>query len=575
MHPRIAELEAANAALEARVVERTHELALTREALRAKAAALAVAESCYRTLFEESQQDINERLEAERARHDAEDWMRFALKASGIGIWEMDLQAGTSHWSDICEELHGLLPRTFARTRQAFLDCVHPEDRERIARAIDQPTDERPRVEFDYRTVWPDGTEHQIRSTTHFVFDDSGTAVRAAGIAVDVTDRLRLEQQLRQSQKMEAVGQLAGGIAHDFNNLLTVIVGTAEILMEELPATDARRGDAEEIHRAGQRAARLTTQLLAFSRRQILAPRVLRLGDVVTHLAPMLRRLLPAGIRLEIATDEARRAKADPGQVEQIVMNLAINARDAMPDGGGLTITTADVDLDDAHAQQHPGANPGPHVVIAVGDTGHGMDAATQQRIFEPFFTTKAPGRGTGLGLATVYGIVQQSGGHMSVESDVGRGTTFRIFLPSTDEGAVAEQAPQADSGSLHGSETILLVEDEELVQNLVWRTLRRYGYTVRVANTPSQAIEFSKAYANPIDLILTDVVLPEMSGRAMVAQIQQHRDAKVLYMSGFTDSGIVHHGVLDAGTVLLRKPFSRDVLARTVREALDGDQRM
>jgi two-component system, cell cycle sensor histidine kinase and response regulator CckA len=326
------------------------------------------------------------------------------------------------------------------------------------------------------------------------------------------------------------------------------------------------------VTKAAHRAAALTHQLLAFGRKQILAPRVLHLGDIVSQITPMLRRLLGETIDLKTTIGDRGRVMADAGQIEQVIVNLAVNARDAMRDGGRLTLETVDVVLDDAYARHHPGVRPGRYVMVAVSDTGHGMDAATQKRIFEPFFTTKPKGQGTGLGLATAYGIARQSGGHISVYSEPGRGATFKVYLPQSEQ--VEEYAPASPTAAraLRGSETILLVEDEEFVREFVHRALSRYGYTVHAVEDASKALEFGRAHAGGIDLILTDVVLPDMSGRIMAGELQQrHAESKVLFMSGYTDDAIVHHGVLDAEMWFLQKPFTADAIAAKVRDVLDA----
>ncbi len=403
---------------------------------------------------------------------------------------------------------------------------------------------------------------------------------RTAALTAEIAERKETEealraseQQLRQSQKLEAVGQLAGGIAHDFNNLLTVINGNSHLLLRGL-SEETHRDRVEEIKRAGERAAQLTRQLLAFSRKQVLQPTLLDLNSVVPDMDKLLRRLIGADIDLRTVLDaELRRVKADPGQIEQVLMNLAINARDAMPRGGKLTIQTANVRLDEHYARGHVAVEPGPYVMLAVSDTGHGMDAETQAHIFEPFFTTKEKGKGTGLGLSTVYGIVKQSGGNVWVYSEVGRGTTFKIYLPSVEE--IAEQrAPESASPTLtsKGMETVLLVEDEETVRNLARDILGINGYRVLTAGSGGAAMRLCEQHAGPIHLLLTDVVMPQMSGRELAERAAAIRPAmKVLYMSGYTDDSIVHHGVLDEGVAFLEKPFTPDALARKVRETLDA----
>jgi two-component system cell cycle sensor histidine kinase/response regulator CckA len=382
----------------------------------------------------------------------------------------------------------------------------------------------------------------------------------------------RTEEQLRQAQKMEAVGRLAGGVAHDFNNLLSVILGYTALILEEMKPDDPWRGELDAVLKAGDRAATLTRQLLAFSRLQVLEPRVLDLGHVVEELGKMLPALLGEDTELLLSTRRCtHRIHADPSQIEQIVMNLAVNARDAMPRGGKLTIETADVALDATFVERHPGVVPGPYVLLAVTDTGTGMDAATRERIFEPFFTTKERGKGTGLGLSTVFGIVKQSNGHVFVSSEPGRGTRFELYLPSTDLRAEADQA-RAPAGVLDGSETILLVEDDELVRAVNAKILRRSGYQVLEAPAGSEALLLSGKFAAPIHLLLTDVIMPRMSGRELAEHLARTRpETKTLYVSGHTNDSILHHGVKTSGVAFLQKPATPKALLRKVREILDA----
>ena len=414
----------------------------------------------------------------------------------------------------------------------------------------------------------PDGTIYGIMSILMDVTERK--------VAEETRDRLTMvEEQLRQSQKMEAVGRLAGGVAHDFNNLLTAISGYSDLLLHRLPEYSTLRRDVEEIRKAGDRAAALTRQLLAFSRRQVLQPKVLDLNIVVAKMGQMLRRLVGENIELSIdASPSLSRVKADPGQIEQVIVNLVVNARDAMPDGGRITIATADADLSPSYAAAHPEVVPGPHVLLSVADTGQGMSVEVQAHLFEPFFTTKERGKGTGLGLATVYGIVQQSGGHIRVNSAPERGSTFLMYLPrveAPEDGAEGGDRPLLPHPS-PGTETVLLTEDEEVVRRLTREILSGNGYKVLEAGNGREALLVSEAHRGEIDLLLTDVIMPKMSGRDLGERIRLQRPGlRILYMSGYTDDAILRHGVLENGIPFLQKPFTPEGLARMVREVLDS----
>jgi PAS domain S-box-containing protein len=422
--------------------------------------------------------------------------------------------------------------------------------------------------------VRKDGASINVRLSGR-AFRDKHNAIFFELFAEDVTERRALEQQLRQAQKMEAIGRLAGGIAHDFNNLLMVISGYSEFLLERIGPDPALRGPAQEIANAAGRATSLTRQLLAFSRKQMLAPKVVDLNGVVTENLKMLTRLIGEDIDLVMVPGaDIGAVKADPGQIEQVVMNLAVNARDAMPHGGKLTIETANVTLDANYARFHSPVKPGDYVMLAISDTGMGMDTETQTHIFEPFYTTKGL-KGTGLGLSTVYGIIKQSEGYIWVYSESGKGTTFKIYLPRVDAVAMQLEAmqPQATPGEQPGPgrETILLVEDEENLRQLTRRSLENQGYTVIDAADGATAIRLSQAHKGPIHLLLTDVIMPGMNGRELANQVSASRpDMKVLYMSGYTENHIGHNGTLDQGITLLQKPFTLPALQAKVREVLD-----
>jgi len=392
-------------------------------------------------------------------------------------------------------------------------------------------------------------------------------------LTTDITERRQLEEQVRQAGKMEAVGQLAGGVAHDFNNILTAILGFADLLGQDMPEGDVRLEDVDEIRKAAQRAAALTRQLLAFSRKQVLEPRALDVNDLVDNMDKMLRPVLGENVKLRtVPAADLHAVVADPNQVEQVILNLAINARDAMPKGGKLTIETANVELDETYAARHATVSPGHYVMLAVSDTGTGMDDATRARIFEPFFTTKEAGRGTGLGLSTVYGIVKQSGGSIWVYSELGKGTTFKIYLPAVDVPVEALDLASTPAHDLSGSETVLLVEDDEQLLHFAQRALTARGYTVLAADRGDAALAAARGHEGPIHLLLTDVTIPDMDGRSLATTLRAERPTmRVLYMSGYADQAIVHHGVLTTDVTYLPKPFSTEAIARRVRDVLDA----
>jgi len=455
------------------------------------------------------------------------------------------------------------------------LEQIHPDDRQAVMEAAKEARMGGEGRRIEYRMRHKDGGWRVLESTANTIRNSDGQVEKLVIVNRDITDRKHLEEQFRQSQKMEAVGRLSGGVAHDFNNLLGVIIGYAEFLQERLDQTNALRGSVDEILKAGKRAASLTRQLLAFSRQQVLDPKVLDLNSVTSDMEKLLRRLIGEDIELKTISEPGLgRVKADHGQLEQVIMNLAVNARDAMPKGGTLSIKTENMTMDTAFVRRYPyPVKPGPYVQLTVSDTGIGMDADTKARAFEPFFTTKEKGKGTGLGLATVYGVVKQSGGYIDVESSPGAGTTFKIYLPRVEEAyAKTERSPSEDPISVKGTETVLVAEDETSLASLVRNTLELCGYTVLVAGDGIEALAVSKRYQATIHLLLTDIVMPGIGGRALAEELIHERpEMMVVYMSGYAGQGVGEQGPVEPGSFFLAKPFSRDGLARKVREALDS----
>lgn len=539
IHEANRQLRKVQAELELHVQERTAELTKTIGQLR---------------------QESDARQEAEASVHR----LAALVASSEDAIIGLDLNAIITDWNSGAEKLFGYLAAEVIGRNVMFL--VPEADRSRAEWALKQRSPVSPYEAIRDRK---DGSRVTVSVCLSPIYQQ-GRMVGFSLIYRDITYTKRLEDQFRHAQKMEAIGTLAGGVAHDFNNLLTIISGYSELLLDQLTPSDPAHSLIEQIRKAGERAAALTRQLLAFSRQQVMELKVLDLNAIVGDTEKMLRRLIGEDISLATALNpRLGTIKADAGQIEQIIMNLSVNARDAMPRGGKLTIETDNVSLDQSYAQSHMEVQPGRYVMLAVSDTGCGMNEATKARIFEPFFTTKEKGKGTGLGLATVFGIVKQTGGHIWVYSELGQGTTFKIYFPMTD-GTVPTGNSFDGKAVPTGIETILYVEDEDAVRALTVFALRSFGYTVLEANRGQEAIRLCETYQGPIHLLLSDVVMPEMGGRQVADAILSLRpNIKVLFVSGYTDDAIVRHGILHEQVAFLQKPFTPNALARKVRDVL------
>jgi PAS domain S-box-containing protein len=528
------------------------------------------ADELEREILQRKQAESDVRDERDRAQR-AEERMRFAMESAGVGIWDLDCTTGAVQWSAILESQYGVEPGMFGGTCAAFVERVHPDDRTSAVETLEQAMKARTDFSTLHRSIWADGTEHWLSGAGRFHLGEHGEAVRGIGISLDVTERRSLEEQFQHAQKMEAVGRLAGGVAHDFNNVLTAILGYCELLLHDIPAEDPRHADIALIHKAGVTAATLTRQLLAFSRKQIIEPTRLDLHLVVAEMQSMVGRLIGEDVKIVLRRQpDPACVNADRGQMEQIIMNLAVNARDAMPTGGTLTIETADVELDTHYTKTHRAAVAGSYVMLRVTDTGTGIPPQILRRLFEPFFTTKEVGKGTGLGLATVHGIVTRYGGSVDVSSEVGKGTSFTVYLPRATAVPPVVKPPPPVSLRPLGTHTVLVVEDEEVLRALAKRLLERQGYTVLVAASAEEALQVFERHAS-IDVILTDVVMPGATGPELTGLlVERDPGLKVIYMSGHTEDAIVQHRVLRPGVAFLSKPFTSESLGRKVRERLD-----
>jgi PAS domain S-box-containing protein len=518
--------------------------------------------------------DVSERKRAEEALRRSEIGFRSVVEDAPYGIYQTRADGRFLQVNPALQRMLGYerMDELLAKDLPSEI-FRHSGEYQRLIHLLTR-SEEIKDVEMEWKRK--DGTWITVRCSGRRVDDVKSVAAYFEVFAEDVTEKRVLEKQLRMAQKMEAIGRLSGGIAHDFNNLLGVIIGYSRVLKRELGANSALSEHALEIEKAGERAASLTKQLLAFSRQQVLTPAILNLNTLTSDMAKMLPQLLGEDIEVTLVLEpELGNVKADQSQVEQVIMNLAVNARDAMPAGGKLRIETANVELDEAFTRTHPGSKAGSQVLLEVTDTGTGMDATTLTHIFEPFFTTKERGKGTGLGLATVYGIVKQSNGYTGVESVPGKGTSFKIYLPRDAGQRLEEERQPYSADNPGGSETILLVEDSEPLRKLVKTFLDSAGYRVFQASSGEDALEVSTRIGCPLDLLLTDVVMPGMNGRVLAEHLLAGQPGmEVLYMSGYTDSFIAGHGVLDPETHLLHKPFTEEVFLRKVREVLDSGKR-
>ncbi|HXO86376.1 MAG TPA: PAS domain S-box protein [Gemmatimonadales bacterium] len=516
------------------------------------------------------QEDITRRKDTESALRESDRRARTLFETVNLVVLGLDR-------GGMVEYVNPFFLQRFGYARDAVIgrnwfELVPASQRATMQDVFRDLIDENEHTHYENPVLTKDGQERLIAWNNTVLRDVEGQPIGTLSIGEDITERTQLELQLRQAQKMEAIGRLAGGVAHDFNNVLTAVFGYVDLLREEMPPGSSALQDLAEVRKAAERAADLTRQLLAFSRQQVLEPVVLPLNDHIEEFEKMLRRVIGEDVELRLAlSKDIGNVRADPGQLQQVIMNLAVNARDAMPQGGKLLLETANVDLSEQYAELHQPVIPGRYVMLAVSDTGTGMPPDVKARIFEPFFTTKEKGKGTGLGLSTVYGIVKQSGGYVWVYTELGRGTTFKVYLPRVDAPPDRPAKPR-EAGTLTGSETILLAEDDAILRPLAKALLVKLGYTVLEAENADAALAAAQAHQGPIHLLVSDVVMPGPSGRELARRLAALRpETRVLFVSGYTDDAIVHHGMLEPGLNFLQKPFTPSVLARKVREVLDA----
>ena len=522
--------------------------------------------------------ETTERKRQEDRLRDSEARLARCQRMANLGSWEQDLESGELQLSEDTCRIFGMQPEASRSTMETLYSLIHPEDQASVRETMQNAPARGGCSQIDHRIILPDGTERFLRQIAEPLGNEAGRG-RLLGTVQDVTEYKHLEEKLRRAQRLEGIARLAGGVAHDFNNLLVVINGYAQMILSELKAEDPLRDQAQEIINAGNRAAALTRQLLAFSRKQVIRPRVINLDSLLTDLEKMLRRLIREDIEVKrTLSPELWSVQADPDRVEQVIMNLVVNARDAMPQGGVLTIGTSNAELGEHEVQGFLDLKPGRYVSLTVTDTGTGMTAETKRRLFEPFFTTKPLGEGTGLGLSMVYGIVKQHGGEVSFYSELGLGSTFKIYWPTTDQPSESAASPVAPPIPYYGNETILLVEDDENVRKLVRQMLLLQGYKVLETTQSSEAAGIASEHDGPIDLLLTDVVMPQMSGREIAEQVATLRPGiKVVFMSGYPGGTISKQCMFDPGAFFLQKPFEMGALGRMLRQAFGsanpGDQ--